>query len=269
MPRFVFQFESLLKYRRNQRDLCQQLLAKVLADKAADAETHKTASYRLGWCHAKLKQHEQAAATFAAFAAKAAEENAVLCGHIDEEMMGQAVRVAGMVASVHQSFTRDRRPFASVMLEDLDGRAEVMVWPDVYTTTKELWEEGSIVLVEGKVRLRNDQLQLSCDNIRRYQLDSVPPPEPEEPPPPPPPKSRLTISMKQTEDIDADVAYLNKLVDTLRIFPGEDEVNMCVVNGDRIVNLKLSNISTNYCPELHQRLVELVGEAGLRVGTNG
>jgi DNA polymerase-3 subunit alpha len=206
---------------------------------------------------------------FAAFAAKVAEENTVLCGQVEAELSGQTVRVAGMVATVRQSFTRDRRPFASVMLEDLDGRVEVMAWPDVYAGTKELWEEGNIVLVEGKVRVRNERVQLSCDNVRRYQLEETPekPPVEAPKPPPPPPKNRLTISIKQTENIDNDVACLNKLVDTLRIFPGEDEVNMCVVNGERVVNLKLSNINTGYCPELHQRLVELVGEEGLSVVT--
>ena len=209
---------------------------------------------------------------FAAFAAKVAAENTVLCGHVDAELVGQTILVAGMVASVHQSFTRDRRPFASVMLEDLDGRVEVMAWPDVYAGTRELWQEGTIVLVEGKVRVRNDRLQLSCDNVRRYQPEAAPEkarPEVVEKPKAPAPKSRLTISIKQTENIDNDVACLNKLVDTLRVFPGEDEVNMCVVNGDRVVNLKLSNIYTEYCPELHQRLVELVGEAGLKVVTSG
>jgi len=207
---------------------------------------------------------------FAAFADKVAADNTVLCGHVDTELVGQTILVAGMVASVHQSFTRDRRPFASVMLEDLDGQVEVMAWPDVYTGTRELWEEGSILLVEGRVRVRNDRLQLSCDNVRRYQPETAPEeaPEEEKKPEPPPPKSRLTISIKQTEDIDKDVACLNKLVDTLRIFPGEDEVNMCVVSGDRVVNLKLSNINTGYCPELHQRLVELVGEEGLKVVTD-
>jgi DNA polymerase-3 subunit alpha len=158
------------------------------------------------------------------------------------------------------------------MLEDLDGRVEVMAWPDVYAGTRELWQEGTIVLVEGKVRVRNDRLQLSCDNVRRYQPEAAPEkarPEVVEKPKAPAPKSRLTISIKQTENIDNDVACLNKLVDTLRVFPGEDEVNMCVVNGDRVVNLKLSNIYTEYCPELHQRLVELVGEAGLKVVTSG
>ena len=209
---------------------------------------------------------------FAAFADKVAADNTVLCGRVDTELVGQTILVAGMVASVHQSFTRDRRPFASVMLEDLDGRVEVMAWPDVYTSTRELWQEGTILLVEGRVRVRNDRVQLSCDNVRRYQLETAPeeaPPEGEKKPEPPPPKSRLTISIKQTEDIDNDVACLNKLVDTLRIFPGEDEVNMCVVSGDRVVNLKLSNINTGYCPELHQRLVELVGEEGLKVVTSG
>jgi len=213
---------------------------------------------------------------FAAFADKVAAENTVLCGHVDAELVGQTILVAGMVASVHQSFTRDRRPFASVMLEDLDGRVEVMAWPDVYASTRELWQEGNILLVEGRVRVRNDRVQLSCDNVRRYQPEAALPEEAqaetvaEEPKASKaPPKSRLTISINQTASIDDDVACLNKLVDTLRGFPGEDEVNMCVVNGDRVVNLKLSNIYTNYCPELHQRLVELVGEGGLKVGTNG
>ena len=34
-----------------------------------------------------------------------------------------------MVASVRYLFTRDGKPFASAVLEDLDGRITVMVWP--------------------------------------------------------------------------------------------------------------------------------------------
>jgi DNA polymerase-3 subunit alpha len=55
------------------------------------------------------------------------------------------------------------------------------------------------------------------------------------------------------------------LIDILKDFPGQDEVNLCLIDDERMVNLKLSNIQTNYCPELHQRLVELVGEDGLRL----
>jgi len=208
---------------------------------------------------------------FTAFAAKVASENTTLCGHIDAELAGQTIVAAGMVASVHQSFTKDRRPFASVVLEDLDGRVEVMVWPKVYASTTDLWQEGNILLVEGKVRLRDDRLQLSCETVRRYQPEAAQREEPmvAEETQATVKGRRLVISISQTSDETTDVASLRKLVEVLRGFPGEDEVNLCVTNEERVFNLKLSNIYTNYCPELHQRLVELVGEGGLKVEPNG
>jgi len=205
---------------------------------------------------------------FTAFAAKVASENTTLCGHIDAELVGQDVIVAGMVASVHQSFTKDRRPFASVMLEDLDGRVEVMVWPKVYASTKDLWQEGNILLVEGKVRLRDERVQLSCDSVQRYQPEA----RGEEPVAEAAPLvkgRRLVISLCQTQDEETDIASLHKLIEALMGFPGDDEVSLCLVNEQKVFNLKLSNVYTNYCPELHQRLVELVGEGGLRVEANG
>jgi hypothetical protein len=57
------------------------------------------------------------------------------------------------------------------------------------------------------------------------------------------------------------------LLDILRDFPGQDEVSLRVTSEEKVINLKLSDIYTNYCPELHQRLVELVGEDGLRLET--
>ena len=218
---------------------------------------------------------------FSSFAAKITSENAILCGQIDAELVGQNVVVAGMVASVRNLLTRDGRPFASTVLEDLDGRIEVMVWPKVYATTRDLWQEGNIVVVEGKIKLRDDQVQLNCDYVRCYQPEAakgeeVVTPQPGEMPvvaketaaPATSAESRrLVISITQTSDEDSDVAYLNKLINTLKDFPGQDEVSLRVTNEEKVINLKLSYISTNYCPELHQRLVEMVGEDGLRIET--
>jgi len=216
---------------------------------------------------------------FSAFAGRAAAENTTLCGQIDEELAGQTVVVAGMVASVRYLFTKDKRPFASAVLEDLDGQVEVMVWPKVYADTRDLWEEGNILLVEAKVKLREERIQLTCDRVRRYQPEAVPSKEaavsqPEEvtvlveesPAPVVKVESRkLVISLTQTDDERSDIARLQKVVDILRDFPGQDEVKLCVTNGEKIVNLRLQSIYTKYCPALHQRLVELVGEEGLRL----
>ncbi len=201
------------------------------------------------------------------------------CGQIDIELVGQSIVVAGRLVSIRYLLTRDSKPFASAILEDFSGQVEVMVWPRVYAGTKELWQEGDALLVEGKVRVRDDRVQLMCDNVRPYQpetsegeevvtvesgevpvaveeaTDSTASAE----------SRRLVVSISQTHDEDSDIAYLHKLIATLKDFPGRDEVNLWVTNEERVVNLKLFNISTNYCPELYQRLVELVGEDGLRV----
>jgi DNA polymerase-3 subunit alpha len=202
-----------------------------------------------------------------------------LCGQVDAEMKDQTVVVAGMVASVRHLLTKDGRPFASAVLEDLDGRVEVMVWSRVYADTRDLWQEGDILLVEGRVRLRNDRVQLSCDKVSRYQPGAAPAgeaavtetaetpvvAEDSKPYAEMVKKRQLVISITQTTDEDSDIAYLHRLIDTLNDYPGEDEVSLRVTNEEKIISLKLSNIHPNYCPELHQRLVELVGENGLEL----
>ncbi|MBA7484521.1 DNA polymerase III subunit alpha [subsurface metagenome] len=215
---------------------------------------------------------------FSSVAGEVASGDTILCGQIDAELVGQTVVVAGMVASVRHLFTRDRRPFVSAILEDLDGQIEAMVWPKVYTDTADLWEEGNILLVEGKVRLREDRVQLSCDKVRRYQ-PAVPAEEivaspPEEAPvvaeetttsTTPAESRRLVISLSQTSDEEMDKTNLHKLIAALRDFPGQDVVKLSVASEERVINLRLPSIYINYCPELHQRLVELVGEDGLRL----
>jgi DNA polymerase-3 subunit alpha len=202
-----------------------------------------------------------------------ANPETTVCGQSDAELAGQDIIVAGRIIAARYLLTRDSRPFASVRLEDFSGQVEAMVWPRVYAATKELWQEGNELVVQGKVRVREDEVQINCDSARFYEpaaAEAAPAPSKEPEPPPPPPKSqRLIINLSQTSDAASDTAQLHKLVDILRGFPGRDEVNLSVINGSKIINLKLSNIYTNYCPELHQRLVELVGEEGLKVEASG
>ena len=207
------------------------------------------------------------------------EPGITLCGEIDAEMDGQGVATTGEVAMVSHLFTRERKPFIKATLEDISGIVEVMVWPRVYESTRELWQEGNILLVEGKVRLRDDTVQLNCDRAQHYQPEvtsgvEVVTPEPvtvstvvEETIPDTKPVKRhmLTIIVTQTSDQDGDITHLNRLYQTLREFPGEDEVSLRINIDERSVNLKLSNITINYCPELYQRLVELVGDEALRL----
>jgi DNA polymerase-3 subunit alpha len=235
------------------------------------------AKERLAW-EKELMGVYLSAHPFSSFATEAASQNITLCGQIDAEQAGQTVVVAGMVASVRHLFTRDRRAFASAILEDLDGRIEVMVWPKVYTDTIDLWQEGNMLLVGGKVKLRNDQVQLNCDSVHRYQPETAPDEEATVTEPSETPaaaeetvasKHRLILTITQSGDKASDIAYLHNLTDILKDFPGQDEVNLRVISEGKIIKLKLSNMYVNYCPELHHRLVEIVGEDGVKLEETG
>jgi DNA polymerase-3 subunit alpha len=220
---------------------------------------------------------------FSPYADQAAASHTTLCGQVYAAMDGQLVTVAGVVASLRQSLTRNGNPFLIVELEDMDGRLEVIVWPKVYTSTRELWQDGDVLLVEGQIKVKGDAVQLYCDRARHYILGEASPSASK-----PADKSlliekaaataeaavavkrrqRLEIRMEQTEDKKGDIARFYRLVDTLRQYAGDDEVQLHVHNGDKISCLRIPQLSVSYSPELHQKLVELAGEEGIGFKTN-
>jgi len=127
---------------------------------------------------------------------------------------------------------------------------------------------GNILLVEGKVRLKDDQPQITCERVQGYQPEAAREKSPANIPPETPP-IHLTLSITQTKDESGDAAFLQRLLDTLKAFPGRDEVYLRIASEEKVVNLHVPNVTTGYGPELHRRLAELVGEVGIKVGDNG
>ena len=86
------------------------------------------------------------------------------CSEITAEMEGQKVTVAGQIASVRTRQTnKDQRTYAVVGLEDMQGSTEVTVWPGTYETTTTLWQQGTLVVVTGKVKVFRDQVSVVCN----------------------------------------------------------------------------------------------------------
>ncbi len=90
---------------------------------------------------------------------------------LSEEMQGQQVSVVGIVNTVTERARRDGQRFIIVGLELLGGVVEVTVWPEALQRTEELWQSGRTVRVVGRVRLRGEQLELSCDEAEEFVSD--------------------------------------------------------------------------------------------------
>jgi len=188
------------------------------------------------------------------------------CGQISEEMIGQTVVTAGTVTSVRQSFTKDKRPFVSAVIEDFGGSIELTAWTEVYERTKDLWQEGNTLLVKGKVKARGEGVQLTCFTASLYQPSSVEEPSDEiKPPQAARSRRRLRINLPTSEDTNADISRLRQVFDTLRLFPGEDEVHLAIVGSEGVTKLEVPDLATGYCSELHRQLVSLVGADNLVV----
>ena len=90
---------------------------------------------------------------------------------LSEEMQGQQVNVLGIVNTVTERARRDGQRFIIVGLELLGGTVEVTVWPEALQRTEEIWQAGRTVRVVGRVRLRGEQLELSCDEAEEFVVD--------------------------------------------------------------------------------------------------
>ena len=92
------------------------------------------------------------------------------CGAIDADMSGQPVTIAGRVATLRMLQTRkDGRSFVVASLEDLQGSIEVTVWPNVYEKTAGLWQQDSLLVIKGTVRVRQDQPSVVCDEAELFE----------------------------------------------------------------------------------------------------
>jgi DNA polymerase-3 subunit alpha len=217
-----------------------------------------------------------------------------LCGEVTEEMHGQAVVVAGMVRQVRHLSTREGKAFGVAIIEDLDGSLEVTAWPEVYQSTRDLWAEGAILLISGKVRARGDSVTVVCERAIPYQTSSElaasstwgrkAPPEPallddDQPPSDwdtaapldasaleedPPAAQRLVLRLLQTGDDTADAERLRQVFAALREHPGPTPVRLAVLNGGGPIWLD-TGLAVEMTPRLQRRLLALLHETGVRL----
>ena len=76
------------------------------------------------------------------------------------------VKTAGVVANVQKILTKNGEQMLFVSIEDLTGSIELLVFPRTLDRTKNLWEEGKVVLAGGRLSAKNGEAKLICDEAR-------------------------------------------------------------------------------------------------------
>ncbi|MCI0478298.1 MAG: DNA polymerase III subunit alpha, partial [Anaerolineales bacterium] len=89
---------------------------------------------------------------------------------LDESLARQTIALAGVVTSVRVITTKKGDPMAFVSLEDPSGATEITIFPKTFERSRELWRNDALLLVKGKVELRDGKIQVLCDSAEEYQI---------------------------------------------------------------------------------------------------
>ena len=80
--------------------------------------------------------------------------------------------VGGVVTELKRQYTKKGELMARFVLEDLQASMEVFVFPRVMAEYGALLENDAVVVVRGRLDLRDDQPKLVCMEVRRPELES-------------------------------------------------------------------------------------------------
>ena len=92
--------------------------------------------------------------------------------HIGSAPDGSTRTVGGIVSRFAKKFTKKGEAMAVIMLEDLAGAIEVVVFPNSFDKFAPLLQRDSIVCVKGKVDLRDEEPKLVALEVWRPNLEA-------------------------------------------------------------------------------------------------
>jgi len=99
----------------------------------------------------------------------------------------QEAVVGGLVLSVKSIYTKKGEKMLFAKVEDLQDSIEIIVFPETFQKTEQLWTEGSLVLLKGTVTQRGGAAQIICSKAialtpaRIQELIAAMPKRPTEP----------------------------------------------------------------------------------------
>ncbi|MCK4592634.1 DNA polymerase III subunit alpha [Candidatus Parcubacteria bacterium] len=92
---------------------------------------------------------------------------------LTKEEVNQIVKVGGIITKIQKIITKSGKAMVFAIIEDLTGKIEVLVFPKLLESNQEIWEEGNIVSIKGKLSDKDGVFKLLCEEIRKIDLNEA------------------------------------------------------------------------------------------------
>ena len=161
---------------------------------------------------------------------------------------GQVVRIVGIIESVKKKYTKTNKIMAFTTIEDLYGQCEIIVFENCYQSAVNILMEGSIVLVEGRLSIREDEdVKIVANKIIEFKGENK--------------------NVSKANSITIDITNLSeeqkdKLRGAIRFFAGErNNCRIDIKNGEKVDSAGGVLMSK----EILKEFTEIVGEENISV----
>jgi DNA polymerase-3 subunit alpha len=232
-----------------------------------------------------LSQHP-----FSPYAEQAANDGVTQIVDINDDMQGNDISIAGLVAEARVLNTKTGNKGMSAKIEDIAGTIEVVCWSKAYELTADMWKVGNVLHITGKLEKRNDNFQINCKEARIYTLRNTDEAVPEyikkaaeaqkivkaEPIEMPAPNThphnvmlhsnckRAVLTLTETGNADDDINRLRRLADLISQNKGNDEVVYRIVSGRKITEI-LMRVRVKCDDNMESLFVEQLGRENVKI----
>jgi len=85
---------------------------------------------------------------------------------IDASFVEKKVILGGLISSVKKIITKNGKPMLFMKLEDLTGKTEVVIFPNLLERNPVALQENKIVFIAGRVDDRNGEIKIVADDVQ-------------------------------------------------------------------------------------------------------
>ncbi|MBN1670448.1 MAG: DNA polymerase III subunit alpha [Kiritimatiellae bacterium] len=166
-----------------------------------------------------------------------------------------STRMGGIIAKLHRKITKNKDAMAIIELEDLDGSAEVIVFPDAYQQYGASLQKDQALLVCGELSLKDDRPKIVAAEL--YPLKDAP-------------KyfaQRLSIHIPAA---NLENGKLERVRTLLRANPGPTPVVICLQfpGGQKVFMDTDKSFCVYACEEMVREVEHCLGENSVYVWVN-
>ena len=85
----------------------------------------------------------------------------------------QQITVAGIITKLQKIITRNNKSMLFVKIEDDTGGVEILIFPNLYKDTYQIWAEGKAVIVQGKKSDKDQEVKILANTATGVGLKNI------------------------------------------------------------------------------------------------